>query len=125
MSELTACIFGAIAVTLSFGAAQFALGGDLSADSQSTFATQSAAVNRATKTDRASGVPLGGGLMQTISLQLSGVRNASVLVRIPVADGDSPPALTPGSGHAILACEPVASVLSEAAKKLPPGRCVT
>ena len=126
MSQLPACIFGAVAITLSFGAAQLAMEHDLSRDPHPASGSQADAVNRAAKTDRPMGVPLAQVRMQTISLQLNGVPNASVLIRIPVADGERVlPAKPLGSGRGTFACEPVVSVLSEAAKHAPPGRCVT
>ena len=62
--------------------------------------------------------------MQTISVQLHGVTETSVAVRIPLTprahDAAPIPLLkTP----AAVACEPVVSVLTEVAKHLQPGRC--
>ena len=83
-------IFGAIAVSLTFGAVQFASGRDLGSLSQgpvSQIALASAAVgiNRAAKADRAAGVSASAGQTQTISLRLEGLSDTSVLVRVPVA----------------------------------------
>jgi hypothetical protein len=68
--------------------------------------------------------------MRTIALRLDGLSDTSVLIRIPVAQADrtgssmrSP--VTPGKGAAVVACEPVVSVLTAVAKQLQPGRCVT
>ncbi len=68
--------------------------------------------------------------MRTISLQLNGLADTSVLVRVPVAQaarsGASAPSWTKsGDGKRTVACEPVVSVLTEVAKQLQPGRCVT
>jgi VCBS repeat-containing protein len=129
MSQFSRGIFAALAVSLTFGAAQFALGRDLTGGVQDPQAAPQALVNRTAKADRApvtrSDVPT-----QTISLQLSGVSDTSVLVRIPVAQavgkGSSAPSLfKSGSGKMAVACEPAVSVLTEIAKQLAPGRCVT
>ena len=59
------------------------------------------------------------------------LRGKRVLIRedlnVPVADGNPPPrsqAKEP-SRRQMVACEPVVSVLTEVAKQLQPGRCVT
>ena len=84
------------------------------------------AINRAAKADRAAAVASTRGPTRTISLQLDGLSDTSVLVRIPVAQaGRSTPEWTkPGTGK-LAACEPVVSVLTDIAKRLQPGRCVT
>ncbi len=130
MSKLTAGVLGTIAVSLTFGAVQFAVGRDLSSGAQALSRTQGAAVNRAAKSDRVTGAVRLRDPTQTISLQLNGVSDTSVLVRIPVAQAGRNGSFLPllpksGPGASTLACEPVVSVLSEVAKLLPPGRCVT
>ena len=129
MSQFSRAIFAAFAVSLSLGAAQLASGRDLSGGVQDPQAAPQALVNRTAKADRApavrSDVPT-----QTISLQLNGVSDTSVLVRIPVAQavgkGSSAPSLfKSGNGKMAVACEPAVSVLTEIAKQLAPGRCVT
>jgi hypothetical protein len=72
---------------------------------------------------------------QTISLRLDALADTSILVRVPAAkearNGSSAPspfapaATTSGSRKMAVACEPVVSVLTEVAKLLQPGRCVT
>ncbi len=76
-------------------------------------------------------VPVSAMRTQTISLRLNGLSDTSVLVRWPIA-GDAhglspgPAALTRSGGDKpVVACEPVVSVLTEVAKQLQPGRCVT
>jgi hypothetical protein len=137
MSQLSRGIFGAIAVSLTLGAVPLALGSDLSAGPQTASVGQaahnpgtlSAAVNRGAKMDRAeatrSDAP-----MRTISLQLSGLSETTVLVRIPVAQAErrrspAPTLIKSGDRKPTVACEPMVSVLSEVAKLLQPGRCVT
>lgn len=87
-----------------------------------------AGINRAAKADR---IAAGGvSQTQTISLQLDGFAATSFLVRVPVANGgdhssSTPPATKPRGGKPMVACEPVVSLLTEVAKLLQPGRCVT
>jgi hypothetical protein len=135
MSRLSTGIFGAIAVSLGLGAA--AWGSDL-ARTKHPQAPQAAseAVNRAAKTDRAGGAAGPAALTRTISLRLDALADTSVVIRLPVAtetaretgkqagNGPSTPLLTKSTDRKI-ACEPVVSVLTEVAKRLQPGRCIT
>jgi hypothetical protein len=133
MPQIFSGIFGAVAVSLTLGAMPLT-GRDISGDTQDASGAQDAsgtpatAINRATKADRAARVA--GPATQTISLRLNGFSDTSFLVRIPVAQatrkGSSiPPMIKSGDGKMAVACEPVVSVLSELAKRLEPGRCVT
>ena len=129
---LPKAIFGAIAVALTFGAAQLALGRDLSGLrqpglGQSPSGTSEAAVNRAAKADRA-GAVLSGAPTRTVSLRLDGLSDTSVLVRIPLVEqarGGASSVTKSGNRKMTLACEPVVSVLTDIARQLEPGRCVT
>jgi hypothetical protein len=133
-----------IAVSLTFGAAQFASGRDLSAPDfssqdrlQSAFreslqepsATGDLGVNRDAKGDRAAGIAGSPPRTRTILLRPEGLPDTSVLVRIPMAqarNGSSAPSVTKSPDRKMrVACEPVVSVLTEVAKLLQPGRCVT
>jgi hypothetical protein len=136
MSQLATGIFGAIAVTLSFGAAQFALGRDLTTGEQnasknslqSSLELSEPAINRAAKTDRAAVVAGSRIPTQTISLRFDRLSDTSVLIRMPAvrqADDRSSARPVAKPGKRTLACEPVVSVLTEVAKHLQPGRCVT
>jgi hypothetical protein len=130
MSQIFRGIFGAIAISLTLGAAQFALGRDLSPGLPNPWDTSTTPINRAAKADRAAGVAASGMRTQTISLRLDGLSDTSVLVRIPVAragrSGASAPTwMKSGNDKPTVACEPVVSVLTEVAKQLQPGRCVT
>lgn len=138
MSRLTTGISGAIALVLISGAAQFAMGRDLSGvhgrlplhqqSSSSSGAPDMVAVNRGAKADRAMGPSGSPALLQTISLKLDGVEDTSVLVRMPVARATpSAPSSSanPVTRKPMAACEPVVSVLTEVARRLQPGRCVT
>ncbi|SHG19653.1 hypothetical protein [Bradyrhizobium erythrophlei] len=136
MSQTSRIIFGASAIALTLGAIPLAAGRDLSGGvfnrsevPAATPAAPAAGINRAAKADRAgsvrSDVP-----MQTISLKLDALSDTSVLVRIPVAQAVRPSSFAPswiksGNDKRAVACEPVVSVLTEVAKQLEPGRCVT
>ena len=130
MSYTRKGILGAIALTLSFGAAQLAAGEDLTVGMRTT-GMPDQGVNRATKTDRAPIVTEPVAPTQTISIHVDQFPDTSVLVRIArtheVRGGAAPAAfqLKSSGKKPTVACEPVVSVLTEIAKQLPPGRCVT
>jgi hypothetical protein len=132
-----------IAAALTVAAAPFAMGGELPAWLVRSPAMATAAapafvsdpvndVARAGKSDRAS-VTRTGVDSQTFSIQPSGMSGTSVLVRIvsqkPDRRANDKPAtqLRPRDKAAKPrgACEPVVSMLTEVAKRLEPGRCVT
>jgi hypothetical protein len=143
MSQLSRGIFAAIAVSLTCGAVQFASGRDLTRGPQdSVSAPETAAtinINRAAKADRSAPVAASAAPTQTISLRLDALADTSILVRVPAAqeagkearNGSSPPSSPAPAGtksgdrKMAVACEPVVSVLTEVAKLLQPGRCVT
>jgi hypothetical protein len=126
-------IFGAIALTLTFGVIQFASGRDLgraTSGQPDQVEASATAINRATKTDRSPGAAVSATRMQTMSLRLNGLTDMSVLIRMPLANetrNDAPASLLikSGTGKTAVACEPMVSVLTEVAKQLQPGRCVT
>jgi hypothetical protein len=124
-------IFGALAVSLTFGAIQFASGHDLAGIRQNAAAAPDTAINRAAKADRVTAVTASAIPTRTISLRFEALSDTSILVRVPVAKEarNTPPAPTaakkPGDRKVAVACEPVVSVLTEVAKLLQPGRCVT
>ena len=129
MPRISRGILGAIAVSLTLGAIQFASGRDLSEGTQDPAGTPTTAINRATKADRAAGVAASV-RTQTISIRPDGLSETSVLVRVPVAQAtrkgaSAPSLLKSGDRKMAVACEPVVSVLTEVAKLLQPGRCVT
>jgi hypothetical protein len=138
MSQLSRGIFAAIAVSLMCGvggAVQFAAGHDLSGPALNSSETSEASINRAAKADRAARLPEGAMRTRTVSVRLYGLSDTSVVVRIPVArearNGPSAPLVTKsgdrksGDRKLTVACEPVVSVLTEIARQLQPGRCVT
>ena len=131
MSQLSRGIVGAIAVSLTFGAA-LAANRDLGGTQAS--AVTSEAINRAAKADRADGAAGSAAPTRTISLRLDALTATSVLIRLPVTQGNGkearnnvpvPPVAKPQARKTTVACEPPVSVLTEVAKRLEPGRCVT
>jgi hypothetical protein len=139
MSGLTTGVAGAIALVLISGAAQFAMGRDLStvADrlpplrqvaSGSLTTNDTVDINRAAKADRMAGPSGSPALLRTISLTPNGVPDSVVLMRVPVASDVPSSASAPAKPVArrpMVACEPMVSVLTEVARRLQPGRCVT
>ena len=148
MSNIRMGILGAVAVTLSLGAAHFAFGEDLTVGMR-TSGIPEQAIDRGGKTDRAPLLAEPVAPTQTISIHVDRVPGTSVLVRIPVArdeeggkdqgratQGAANPGAAPEGNAApaaqqlkdqrrTVACEPVVSVLTEIAKHLQPGRCIT
>ena len=129
MSNLIKGIFGAAAVLLTLGAVQFASGHDRVSALQAPSRNPATGVNRAAKADRV-GVTLVALPAHTISFQPYGLAATSVMVRIPLTNEVRGPAGThtlfkSGQDKPMVACEPMVSVLTEVAKKLQPGRCVT
>jgi hypothetical protein len=128
MSPLATGLLGVVAVSLSLGAAQLALGS--SQGLQVSAGMPAASINRAGKADRVPGVARSDGPTRTISLRLDSLSDMSVLVRVPVAQAARNGAFLPslmrsGNEKPTVACDPVVSVLTEIAKQLQPGRCIT
>jgi hypothetical protein len=140
MSGLTTGFSGAIALLLISGAAQFASGRDLGRDlssvagklsptdqvislSSSSTAGGEASINRGAKSDRAAGPAGSPALTRTVSLKLDGFSDTTFLLRVPAIAAASPAAMS-AAHKPMVACELVASVLTEAVKQLQPGRCV-
>jgi hypothetical protein len=128
-------MLGALALSVTFGAIQFAAGRDLG---MSAAANSNEMVNRSAKSDRARLAANVTSQEQTLSFQLRDVSDASVLVRIPAArlkmETTTTSSKVPLVGKTssdgsvrktTIACEPMVSVLTEVAKHLQPGRCVT
>lgn len=144
MSQKSFPIFGALAVAATLGAVQLASGHDLADRFQALTELQAAAgttgidsmqgavgINRAAKGDREA-APKADGEARTVRLRIDSLVDTSVLVRIRVQkDARNLPPASPAAKPAgdrskkMVACEPVVSVLTEVAKLLQPGRCVT
>jgi hypothetical protein len=130
MSQISKGILGAIAITLTAGAVQLASGRDLLGIRQEPSGTTEATVNRAAKADRMAGAEVPAGPMRTIALRLASLPDTSVVFHVPLTqearNGASARSLTRSGSHKMtVACEPVVSVLTEVARQLQPGRCVT
>jgi hypothetical protein len=129
MTQISKGILAASAFALSLGAVPFAFGQDTAGLAPGASGTVPSDINRAAKADRAAVVTVPGPQTRTILLRFEELSDTSVLIRIPVADAgnrSSARPLTKSSDHRLtLACEPVVSVLTEVARRLQPGRCVT
>jgi hypothetical protein len=141
MPQIKKVFFGAVALVATLGAVQvgavqLAPGDDL-ADRWQALASQPAPagsvashnVNRAGKSDRLGDLKPAAIPTRTVSMRLNDLADTSVLLRIPAVTetGNAKPAptlLKPGRKPTI-ACEPMVSSLTEVAKLLQPGRCVT
>ena len=138
MSQKSKVIFAALAAAATVGAVQIAAG---QAASTANLADRfqalsepagSASVNRTAKGDRDAKVPQAA-QGRTVLLKVDSLADTSVLVRIPLQKDarnlpPAPPAAKPATDKArrmTIACEPPVSVLTEVAKLLQPGKCVT
>jgi hypothetical protein len=132
MQQLATGVLGAVAISLALGAVQLASGRDLStaqdrlqSSSPEALAANGMAVNRAAKADRAAGISGSPAQTRTISLKLDGFADTSFLLRLPVASAARDTSSAKSRVRKMVACEPVVSVLTEVARMLQPGRCVT
>ncbi len=133
MSQIFKAILAALAITAAFGAVQFASGHDLTGRRQLASTAPATEINRAAKADRAA-LRAAPGQTDTITIRSVGLDDTSVVVRVPVVQApvaqekvrNRPAAPSkPGASKMTVACEPPVSVLTEVAKLLQPGRCVT
>ncbi|HET9583618.1 MAG TPA: hypothetical protein VFP38_06160 [Bradyrhizobium sp.] len=117
-----------MAVSATLGAAQLASGHDLIGRRHVAATVAEEGVNRAAKANR-DVAKVAPGQARTIVLRFKELADTSVLVRVPVAKEEArnrPVApLKSGKSKNAVACEPPVSVLTEVAKLLEPGRCVT
>ena len=128
MSQIAKGIFAAVAVSLTFGAVQLAFGHDLKNRLSSFAGAAPEGVNRAAKADRLGPVTGLSTSTQTIAFHVDRFPETSILVRIPVKQASNPvPVIRVKDERkaTAVACEPVVSVLTEIARRLQPGRCVT
>ena len=143
MSQIFKAILAALAITTTLGAVQFASGHDLMGRWELAATEPAGEINRATKADRAA-LRVAPGRTETITIRNVGLNDTSVVVRVPVVqvpvvqapvvqapvvaeeirNRPAAPA-RPGASKMTVACEPPVSVLTEVAKLLQPGRCVT
>ncbi|SRR5258708_7126786 len=129
LSKIVSGILGATAVSVGLGAIPFASGSDLPATGQDGSQSGASWINRGAKSDRVQSVRTPAGQSQTISVRLDRLSATSILIRLPAAFREEvrnrSPVLGPANRKSTVACEPVVSVLTEVAKQLQPGRCVT
>ena len=130
MSQKVTGILAALAVSLAFGAVQFASGHDLTVGLATPGEPATPSVNRAIKADREAVLPEATKATRTISIHVDRAPDTSVLVRMPLshqARSTTSPSLFLRSKESknAVACEPSVSVLTEIAKSLQPGRCIT
>ena len=133
MSQIFKAILAALAVTAGFGAVQLASGHDLTGRRELASTEPAGEINRAAKADRVT-LRAAPGRTETITIRNVGLDDTSVVVRVPVVQAplvteevrNRPAApARPGASKMTVACEPPVSVLTEVAKLLQPGRCVT
>ncbi len=133
MSQIHKAFFGAAAMVLTLGAVQYAFGHGLADSWQGATPAQgrivaSDIVNRSTKADRLVAARPAAVPTRTVTLRLNDLPDTSVLLRVPAIEARSvkPPVLLQSKiRKPTIACEPVVSSLTEVAKLLQPGRCVT
>ena len=138
MSQKSRVVFAVLAAAATLGAAQIAAGEAVSsatlADRFQAVSEQAGAagINRTSKGDREAKAGAAGET-RTVLLKVESLADTSVLLRIPVEKEarNLPPAQSTSKPAAdkvkkmTVACEPPVSVLTEVAKLLQPGRCVT
>lgn len=142
MSKVSSLFVGLVGGAAMLGAIQYASGNDLSGsslrgtlterDTAISAPTISSAVNRSTKGDRDT-TPAKLDAGQTLSFQVHGLNDTSVLLRLagqaPKAQQDKPVSTkaipVDAKPRRTVACEPPVSMLTEVARSLQPGRCVT
>ena len=128
MPQIHKAFLGAVAITLTLGAVQFASGHDLANHWAAVSQQPSHIVNRAAKADHLADRKPFAVPTKTVSLRLNDLADTSVLLRIASAQARTirPPTLLRNqSRKPTIACEPMVSALTEVARLLPPGRCVT
>jgi hypothetical protein len=140
MSQIHKVFLGIVAIATTLGAVQLASGHDLAdrwqavADvpSYSSNYAPSHNVNRAGKADRLAEIKPAAVPTRTVSMRLNDLAATSVLLRVPavIETGTAkPPVLLQNQkkvrNRPTIACEPMVSSLTEVAKLLQPGRCVT
>jgi hypothetical protein len=127
MSQVFKAILATLAVAGTFGAVQLASGHDLIGGRQSASAEPIGEINRGAKADRVA-LKAAQSLTETVTIRSVNLPDTSVVVRVPVAQIPAkirPEPAKSDSTKRVVACEPPVSVLTEVAKLLQPGRCVT
>lgn len=138
MSQIQKVFLGAVAIAATLGAVQLASGHDLAdrwyavADTASPNFAPGQNVNRAGKADRLAEIKPAAVPTRTVSMRLNDLADTSVLLRVPavIETGNAKPPVRLQNQQKVrarptIACEPMVSSLTEVAKLLQPGRCVT
>ncbi|MBR0988413.1 hypothetical protein [Bradyrhizobium liaoningense] len=134
MSQIHKVFLSAVAVAATLGAVQLASGHDLADRWQAVVDKADKPghnVNRTGKADRLAEIKQAGVPTRTVSMRLNDLADTSVLLRVPavIETGNAkPPVLLNQKkvrNRPTIACEPMVSSLTEVAKLLQPGRCVT
>ena len=129
MSQIHKVFLGAVAVAATLCAAQLASGHDLADRWQAVADKPGHNVNRAGKADRLAELKPAAVPTRTVSMRLNDLADTSVLLRVPavIESGNAKPAplLQKQGRNRPIACEPMVSSLTEVARLLQPGRCVT
>lgn len=130
MSHVFSGLVGASLVALTLGFGQLAVGGDLKASGPASASTRAVTseINRGAKADRIAGTMQISG-KPAVVVKVEGLDRTSVAIK-PQAQPKQEARI--GSRYPaeqrvkrVVACEPVVSVLTEVARHLEPGRCVT
>ena len=118
-----------VAVLATLGAVQFASGHDLTIGLAMPGTPGHDEVNHAVKADREAAAIIPSARTRTVSIRVDRLPNTSILVRIPQAlEARNAPQrlfIKAGERRPTVACEPTVSVLTDIARQLQPGRCVT
>jgi hypothetical protein len=130
MSQIHKAFLSAVAIAATLGAVQLAFGHDLADRWTAVSDKPGDVVNRAGKADRLADLKQAPVPTRTVSMRLNDLADTSVLLRVPAVieiGNAKPPSLMrkEGRGKPTVACEPMVSSLTEVAKLLQPGRCVT
>ena len=132
MSQILKAVLVSLAASATFGAVQLASGHDLIGGREAAAIPPAGEINRGAKADRVA-LKAAQRATETITIRSVGLPDTSVVVRVPVAQmpvaqtvrNRPGPAAKPGTVKRVVACEPPVSVLTEVAKLLQPGRCIT
>lgn len=133
MSQIQKVFLSAFAIVATLGAVQFASGHDLVDRWQAIADKPGHNVNRAAKADRLAEIKPAAVPTRTVSMRLNDLADTSVLLRVPAVietgNAKTPVLLQnqkkPRNNKPTIACEPMVSSLTEVARLLQPGRCVT
>ena len=133
MPQIQKVFLGAVAIAATLGAVQLAFGHDLSDRWQAVSDKPGHVVNRSGKADRLADLKQAAVPTRTVSMRLNDLAATSVLLRVPavIETGNAKPPIAlqnqqkQGRNKPTIACEPMVSSLTEVAKLLQPGRCVT